>query len=179
MSTVLVTGGCGYIGSHTALCLAEAGHQVVVLDNLCNSSEVAIERVRELTGRSIDLVVGDIRDTDCLRRVFADHPVDAVMHFAGLKAVGESVERPIAYYENNVGGTIALLEAMRLAGVRQLVFSSSATVYGDPERLPVTEQMPADRATNPYGRNKSMIESILSDLEAADPDRVCRGAPLL
>lgn len=170
MSTVLVTGGCGYIGSHTALCLAEAGHQVVVLDNLCNSSEVAIERVRELTGRPIDLVVGDIRDTDCLRRVFVDHFVDAVMHFAGLKAVGESVERPLAYYENNVGGTIALLEAMCLAGVRQLVFSSSATVYGDPERLPVTEQMPADRATNSYGRNKSMIESILSDLGAADPD---------
>ena len=170
MSTVLVTGGCGYIGSHTALCLAEAGHRVVVLDNLSNSSEVAIERVRELTGRQIDLVIGDIGDRDCLGHMFERYPVDAVMHFAGLKAVGESVERPLAYYENNVAGTLVLLEAMQSAGVKQIVFSSSATVYGDPERLPITEDMPANRATNPYGQTKSMIEAILKDLAAADPE---------
>jgi len=170
VSAILVTGGSGYIGSHTVLCLAEAGHQVIVLDNLCNSSEVAIERVRELTGRPIDLVIGDIRDMDCLSQIFERHPVDAVMHFAGLKAVGESVEQPLAYYENNVAGTLVLLEAMQSAGVKQIVFSSSATVYGDPERLPITEDMPANRATNPYGQTKSMIEAILNDLAAADPE---------
>ena len=170
MSTVLVTGGCGYIGSHTALSLAEAGHRVVILDNLSNSSAVAVERVRELTGRQIDLMIGDIGDRDCLGHMFERHPIDAVMHFAGLKAVGESVERPLAYYKNNVGGTLVLLEAMQSAGVKQIVFSSSATVYGDPEQLPITEDMPANRATNPYGQTKSMIEAILNDLAAADPE---------
>ena len=152
MSTVLVTGGCGYIGSHTVLCLAEAGHHVVVLDNLCNSSRVAVERVRELTGRLIDLVIGDVRDKDCLDHIFDSHSVDAVMHFAGLKAVGESVEQPLAYYENNVAGTLVLLEAMQSAGVKQIVFSSSATVYGYPERLPITEDMPRTERPIPTDR---------------------------
>jgi UDP-glucose 4-epimerase len=167
--TVLLTGGAGYIGSHTAVELLHAGWDVVVVDNLANASATALERVRELApmGR-LDFVEADILDGAALDRALADHPVDAVVHFAGLKAVGESVAEPLRYYENNVAGTVSLLHAMDRAGVRDLVFSSSCTVYGEPERIPLDEGCRRE-ATNPYGRTKLMIEDMLTDLAAADP----------
>jgi UDP-glucose 4-epimerase len=168
MSTLLVTGGAGYIGSHTIVELLAAGHDVVCLDNYANSSPVALERVQAITGRRLTAVEGDVRDAATLDRLFAGHRIDAVVHFAALKAVGESVATPLAYYANNVGGTIELLDAMQRAGVRRFVFSSSATVYGPPERLPIDEDAPI-RATNPYGATKAMIEQILRDVVAADP----------
>ncbi|HHI75636.1 MAG TPA: UDP-glucose 4-epimerase GalE [Gammaproteobacteria bacterium] len=167
-STVLVTGGAGYIGSHTCVELLEAGYRVVVVDNLSNSSPEALRRVQEITGRELDFVETDIRDDAAMATVFDSYPVDSVIHFAGLKAVGESVERPLAYYDNNVGGTVTLLEVMADKGVKKIVFSSSATVYGDPASLPIREDFPLS-ATNPYGRSKLFIEEILRDLHRADP----------
>lgn len=165
---VLVTGGAGYIGSHTTLGLLQEGHDVVVLDNLMNSSKESLRRVEGLSGRSVDFREVDLLDADAVDAVFAEGSVDAVVHFAGLKAVGESVERPLAYYKNNVVGTLNLLDSMERAGVRRLVFSSSATVYGASDHVPLIEKSPLD-ATNPYGRTKEQIEDILTDLGAADP----------
>ncbi len=165
---LLVTGGAGYIGSHTVVQLLEAGHDVVILDDLSNSSELAVERVAEITGRGADLVVGDITDEDAVDRVFASHAFDAVVHFAGLKSVGESVTEPVRYYRTNVGGTLVLVDVMARHGVFDLVFSSSATVYGDPAAIPVDETAPTS-TTNPYGATKLMIEEILRDVAAADP----------
>src|SRR3954454_3341240 len=164
---ILVTGGTGYIGSHTTLALLEAGHDVVVLDNLSNSSTESLRRVEELTGRTAGFHQVDLLDEAGLDGVFAAEQVEAVIHFAGLKAVGESVAQPLRYYHNNVGGTLNLLRCMEAHGVRTLVFSSSATVYGAAEEVPMTEKMQLD-ATNPYGRTKEQIEDILSDLGAAD-----------
>lgn len=164
---ILVTGGAGYIGSHTCVELLEAGHDVVVLDNLVNSHRAALQRVAEIAGRAPVLERADINDADALDRIFTAHRFDAVVHFAGLKAVGESVEQPLRYYRNNVGGTVVLCEAMHAHGVRKLVFSSSATVYGDPASVPITEDFPLG-ATNPYGWSKLMIEQILRDLAVAD-----------
>ncbi|PLX84238.1 MAG: UDP-glucose 4-epimerase GalE, partial [Desulfuromonas sp.] len=165
---VLVTGGAGFIGSHTVVELLEADHQVVVVDNLSNSSLVALERVAGICGRAPAFAKVDICDKAGLRQVFAEHRPEAVVHFAGLKAVGESVEKPLSYYQNNIAGTATLCEVMAEHGVRQLVFSSSATVYGDPETLPIREDAPLG-ATNPYGRTKLFIEEMLRDLHVADP----------
>ena len=164
---ILVTGGAGYIGSHTCIALQEAGYDIVVYDNLSNSSREAIERVSKLIDQPIEFVEGDIRDTDLLKQVFAEHQFFGVIHFAGLKAVGESVAKPLLYYNNNVSGTITLLEVMREADVKNLVFSSSATVYGDPESLPINEESKRS-CTNPYGQSKLMVEHILEDLAATD-----------
>ena len=164
---ILVTGGTGYIGSHTTLALLEAGHDVVVLDNLVNSSEESLNRVQDLAGRTATFVQADLLDEDAVDSVFAKHGIDAVIHFAGLKAVGESVAKPLYYYHNNVGGTLNLLRMMDKHNVRTLVFSSSATVYGASEEVPLVEKMPMD-AVNPYGRTKEQIEDILADLGAAD-----------
>lgn len=164
---VLLTGGAGYIGSHTAVeCLA-AGHEVVVFDNLSNSSVKSLERVAQIAGRPVDFVQGDIRDRAALRALFAGHAFDAVVHFAGLKAVGESVDKPLLYYDNNIAGSIALFEEMAAAGVKAVVFSSSATVYGDPATVPITEDFPLS-ATNPYGWSKLFIEQMLRDVARAD-----------
>lgn len=166
---VLVTGGAGYIGSHTTLALLQVGFEVVVLDNLCNASSESLRRVTQLAGRAPVFVEGDIRDQDLLYRLFAEHSVDAVLHFAGLKAVGESVTQPLRYYDNNVGGTITLCQAMAAAGVFTLVFSSSATVYGDSATVPITEDQLAGHTTNPYGRSKFIVEQVLGDLAVSDP----------
>ncbi|KXJ43316.1 MAG: UDP-glucose 4-epimerase [Alcanivorax sp. Nap_24] len=168
MDTVLVTGGAGYIGSHTVLLLLEAGRRVLVLDNLSNSSREALERVAAITGKRAEFVEGDIRDTALLDRLFQEHRIGSVIHFAGLKAVGESVAQPLRYYDCNVTGSLRLLEAMDRAGVRNLVFSSSATVYGDPASVPIREDFPLS-ATNPYGATKLHIEDMLRDLHRADP----------
>ena len=165
---ILVTGGAGYIGSHTCLQLLAAGHELVVLDNLSNSQPEALQRVQKLTGRQLQLVEGDIRDETMLDAVFR-YPISAVIHFAGLKAVGESVAEPLRYYDNNVAGTLSLLKAMKKHGCKTLVFSSSATVYGDPASVPIREHFPLS-ATNPYGRSKLMIEDMLRDLAHAEPD---------
>lgn len=165
---LLVTGGAGYIGSHTVLELLQAGHDVVVLDNLCNGSLEALQRVQAISGRSLQFVQGDIRDKALLDQVFAQQRVDAVVHFAGLKAVGESVRQPLEYYACNVAGTLSLCQAMAEAGVFQLVFSSSATVYGDPAQVPVDETCPIADPTSPYGRSKLMVEHLLQDLQRAD-----------
>lgn len=165
---LLVTGGAGYIGSHTVLELLQAGHEVVVLDNLCNSSLESLRRVQAIAGRSLLFVEGDIRDKALLGQLFAQHQVDAVVHFAGLKAVGESVRQPLEYYANNMAGTLNLCQAMTDAGVFQLVFSSSATVYGDPVRVPVSEQSPLTNPSSPYGRSKLMVEQLLQDLQRSD-----------
>jgi UDP-glucose 4-epimerase len=164
---ILVTGGTGYIGSHTTLALLESGHDVVVLDNLANSSKESLNRVQDLAGRSAEFVRADLLDEQAVDAVFTDHAIDAVIHFAGLKAVGESVAKPLYYYHNNVGGTLNLLRMMDKHDVRTLVFSSSATVYGASEEVPLTENTPMD-AVNPYGRTKEQIEDILADLGAAD-----------
>ncbi|NEX19808.1 UDP-glucose 4-epimerase GalE [Thiorhodococcus mannitoliphagus] len=164
---VLVTGGAGYIGSHTCVELLLAGMQVVVVDNLCNSKEEALHRIREITGKSLGFIQADIRDRFALEEIFNQGAFDAVVHFAGLKAVGESVEKPLEYYQNNVSGTIALCQAMADAGVKKLVFSSSATVYGDPASVPIKEDFPLS-ATNPYGRSKLFIEEILRDIARSD-----------
>lgn len=165
---VFVTGGAGYIGSHTCVELLNAGFDVTVFDNFCNSHPEALARVERITGRELDYVRGDIRDRAALTAALRDSGATAVIHFAGLKAVGESVEKPLIYYDNNVHGSVCLLEAMRDCGVKTLVFSSSATVYGEPQRLPLTEDHPLS-ATNPYGRTKLMIEEILRDLHRSDP----------
>ncbi|MBG6182176.1 UDP-glucose 4-epimerase [Arthrobacter sp. CAN_A214] len=165
---ILVTGGSGYIGSHTSLALLEAGHDVVVVDNLTNSTRTSLERVEELAGRRLAFHQVDLLDEKGMSTVFEQEQVDAVIHFAGLKAVGESVDKPLYYYHNNVGGTISLLRVMDAHDVRTMVFSSSATVYGASEEVPLIEKMPLD-AVNPYGRTKEQIEDILSDVGAADP----------
>ncbi|WP_127555544.1 UDP-glucose 4-epimerase GalE [Saccharospirillum alexandrii] len=167
--TVLVTGGAGYIGSHTCIELIKAGHTVLVLDNLVNSSPESLRRVEAIVQQPVDFVEGDIRDTALLDRVFSEHDIEAVVHFAGLKAVGESTEKPLDYYDNNVYGTLCLLQVMKRHGCKNLVFSSSATVYGDPHTVPIQEHFPLS-ATNPYGRSKLMIEDILRDLHASDPE---------
>lgn len=164
---ILLTGGAGYIGSHAAVVLAQAGHGVVLYDNLSNSRREVAHRVEQIVQRSVPLVEGDVCDTVLLAQVLKDHGIDAVMHFAGLKAVGESVAEPIAYYVNNVAGTISLLQAMRQGGVRTLVFSSSATVYGQPNYLPIDEEHPTS-ASNPYGRSKLHIEEMLADVAHSD-----------
>ena len=168
MSTILVTGGAGYIGSHTAVELLNAGHQVVIIDNLCNSSPKVLDRIEALAGKNFSFLQADVRDGAALDRLFAEHRIDGVIHFAGLKAVGESVAQPLRYFENTVGSTLALLHAMDRANVRRIVFSSSATVYGDPEQVPITESSRL-QVTNPYGRTKLICEDILRDLQQADP----------
>ena len=171
---ILVTGGTGYIGSHTVVALAHVGHELLILDNLGNSRVDVLDRLETLCGKRPTFIEGDVRDAALLARVFAQHPITAVMHFAGLKAVGESVEKPIEYYDNNVHGTLQLLAAMRHANVKTFVFSSSATVYGEPSSVPIREDFPRS-ATNPYGRSKLIIEDILSDLHRAEPDwRIAR-----
>lgn len=166
--TVLVTGGAGYIGSHTVIELQKAGHQVVILDNLCNSSAEALKRVERITGQPAPLVKGDIRDAGLLDDLLKKHRFDATIHFAGLKAVGESVAKPLEYYDNNITGTQVLLAALHKANVKKFVFSSSATVYGDPESVPLRESARTG-ATNPYGRSKWFIEFMLGDVAVADP----------
>jgi len=166
---ILVTGGAGYIGSHTCVELLKAGHQVVVFDNFCNSFPEAVRRVEKISGRQIVQIEGDVRDRAALEQTLRQHQCDAVIHFAGLKAVGESVAKPLEYYDHNVVGTIRLLEAMQATGVKTIVFSSSATVYGVPQFLPYTEDHPLS-STSPYGRCKLMVEDILRDLHVAHPD---------
>ncbi|MDW9426484.1 UDP-glucose 4-epimerase GalE, partial [Yersinia enterocolitica] len=166
---VLVTGGSGYIGSHTCVQLIEAGYQPVILDNLCNSKSSVLARIHQLTGYTPELYQGDIRDRALLDKIFAAHPIHAVIHFAGLKAVGESVSKPLEYYNNNVFGTLVLLEAMRAAQVKNFIFSSSATVYGDQPQIPYVESFPTGSPSSPYGRSKLMVEQILQDVQLADP----------
>ncbi len=166
-SKILVTGGTGYIGSHTTVELVRSGLGVVVVDNLSNSSPKVLDRLGRLCDRPVQFVEADVRDGAALDRIFSQHDIEGVVHFAGLKAVGESVAEPLRYFENNVGGTLSLLQAMNRAEVRRIVFSSSATVYGDPETVPITESSPL-RVTNPYGRTKLICEDILRDLQATD-----------
>lgn len=166
---ILVTGGAGYIGSHTVLSLLERGDEVVVLDNLCNASDVSLDRVSELTDKDIIFYQGDVRDPDCLQRIFDDHDITAVIHFAGLKAVGESAHKPLEYYQNNVSGTLVLLEEMRRAGVHRFIFSSSATVYGVNAKVPYVETSPIGGTTSPYGTSKVMVEQVLADFAKAEP----------
>lgn len=168
-TSILVTGGAGFIGSHTCVALLDAGHDVVVLDNLCNSDATVLQRIGRICGREPVFIEGDIQDASLLKQLFEEHPITAVMHFAGLKAVGESMQLPLIYYENNVSGTLTLLAAMKNAGVRTMVFSSSATVYGNPASVPITEDFPRS-TTNPYGTTKLVIEDILADLHRAEPD---------
>ncbi len=165
---ILVTGGAGYIGSHTCVELLNDGHEVVVVDNFVNSSPKSIERVRQITGKDVALYEADVRDKAALGRIFSENKIDYVIHFAGLKAVGESCAKPVLYYDNNICGTLALVEVMREYGCKKIVFSSSATVYGDPEVLPLTEECKTGGTTNPYGTSKLFQERILSDVYAAD-----------
>jgi len=167
MTTILITGGTGYIGSHTVVELMAAGHEIFILDNLCNSKASVLDRIQRIVGRRPRFEQIDVRDRPALRRIFSSHRFDAVVHFAGLKAVGESVERPLEYYDNNVSGSVALFDCMGEAGLRTIVFSSSATVYGEPATVPIREDFPLS-ACNPYGRSKLMIEDVLRDTAAAD-----------
>ena len=167
---ILVTGGAGFIGSHTLVELNNSGHETVVVDNLCNSNRKSLERVAELTGKEIPFYEVDIRDRAGLNRVMEAHRFDACIHFAGLKAVGESVEKPWEYYENNIGGTLTLLDVMRQHGCKNIIFSSSATVYGAPAIIPITEECPKGQCTNPYGQTKSMLEEIMMDMQKADKE---------
>ena len=168
---ILVTGGAGLIGSHTLIELYNAGHTAVVIDNLSNSSRKSLERVAEILGiPEIPFYQVDIRDREGLEKVFAEHQLDACIHFAGLKAVGESVEKPWEYYENNIGGTLVLVDVMRKHGCKNIIFSSSATIYGDPAEIPITENCPKGQCTNPYGWTKSMLEQVLIDIQKADPE---------
>ena len=166
---ILITGGCGYIGSHTCIEMLKAGYDIVVIDNYYNSKPEALKRVRELAGKDFPFYECDIRDAAGLRRVFEAHKIDAVIHFAGLKAVGESVQKPLTYYDNNVGGTVTLCQVMSEMGCKRMIFSSSATVYGTGNTSPLNEEMPTGAVTNPYGRTKFMIEGILQDLCVSDP----------
>ena len=168
---ILVTGGAGYIGSHTLIELYKAGHTAVVVDNLSNSNSESLRRVAKIIGvDEIPFYKTDIRDREGLENVFAKHNIDACIHFAGLKAVGESVEKPWEYYENNISGTLVLVDVMRKHGCKNIIFSSSATVYGDPAEIPITEQCPKGQCTNPYGWTKSMLEQVLMDIQKADPE---------
>jgi UDP-glucose 4-epimerase len=167
--SILVTGGAGYIGSHTTLALLEAGYTVVVLDNLTNSSLESLRRVERICGKAATFIKGDIRDRDLLDSIFSSYRIQAVLHFAGLKAVGESVQQPLTYYENNVSGSLVLFQAMAAAAVFNLVFSSSATVYGEPTQMPINEAYPTGTPTNPYGRSKLMVEEVLRDLAHSEP----------
>ena len=167
---ILVTGGAGFIGSHTCVELQESGYDVVVLDNLCNSSEKSLERVEAITGKKVTFYKGDILDRDILGRIFEKEDIECCIHFAGLKAVGESVQKPWEYYYNNISGTLTLVDEMRKHGVKNIIFSSSATVYGDPAQIPITEECPKGTCTNPYGWTKWMLEQILTDLHTADPE---------
>ena len=168
--SILVTGGAGYIGSHTCLELLKAGYEVVVADNLCNSSEEAVRRVEKIAGKPVKFYQADILDREALNKIFDTEEIDSVIHFAGLKAVGESVAKPLEYYHNNITGTLILCDVMRNHGVKNIVFSSSATVYGDPAFVPITEDCPKGQITNPYGQTKSMLEQILTDFHVADPE---------
>ncbi|MBE5958882.1 MAG: UDP-glucose 4-epimerase GalE [Lachnospiraceae bacterium] len=170
MGKILVTGGAGYIGSHTCVELLNAGYDVVVIDNLSNSSEKSLERVKKLTGKEIKFYKGDILDRDILNEIMTKEDIDACIHFAGLKAVGESVAKPWEYYNNNINGTLTLVDVMRQHGCKNIIFSSSATVYGDPAQIPITEECPKGQCTNPYGWTKSMLEQILMDMQKADPE---------
>ena len=168
--SILVTGGAGYIGSHTVVELQNAGYEVVVLDNLSNSSEKSLERVSAITGKQVPFYKADIQDREALNRIFDAEKIDSCIHFAGLKAVGESVAKPWEYYQNNIAGTLTLVDVMRKHHVKNIIFSSSATVYGDPAVIPITEECPKGQCTNPYGWTKSMLEQILSDMQKADPE---------
>ena len=167
---ILVTGGAGYIGSHTCVELLNAGYDVVVVDNLCNSCKEALDRVQEITGKTLKFYEVDILDREGLTKVFEAEQIDSVIHFAGLKAVGESVAKPLEYYHNNITGTLSLMGVMDEVGVKNIVFSSSATVYGSPEEMPITENCPKGACTNPYGWTKSMMEQIMTDVQKAKPD---------
>ena len=168
---ILVTGGAGFIGSHTIIELYKAGHRAVVVDNLSNSNPIALKRVAEISGvDEIPFHKVDIRDREGLEQVFVEHQFDACIHVAGLKAVGESVEKPWEYYENNIAGTLTLVDVMRKHSCKNIIFSSSATVYGDPAEMPITENCPKGQCTNPYGWTKSMLEQVLMDIQKADPD---------
>ena len=167
---ILVTGGAGYIGSHTCVELLNAGYDVVVLDNLCNSSKESLNRVEEITGKKVTFYEVDLLDQPKVKMVFDNEKIESVIHFAGLKAVGESVYKPLEYYHNNITGTVILCDEMRKHGVKSIVFSSSATVYGDPAFVPITEACPKGEITNPYGRTKGMLEQVLTDLHTADPE---------
>ena len=167
---ILVTGGAGYIGSHTVVELQNAGHDVVVVDNLSNSKEIALQRVSQITGKPVDFYNIDIRDFDALDKLLAKYSFDCCIHFAGLKAVGESVEKPLEYYDNNVGGTVTLLRALNKHNCKNIIFSSSACVYGNPKIIPITEECPKGACTNPYGQTKHIIEEIMKDLQKSDKD---------
>ncbi len=168
--SILVTGGAGYIGSHTVVELQNAGYDVIVCDNLCNSSKKSLERVEQITGKSVKFYLADILDADAMSKIFAENTIDSVIHFAGLKAVGESVAKPWEYYNNNITGTLVLVDVMKKYGCKNIIFSSSATVYGDPAFIPITEECPKGQCTNPYGWTKSMLEQILTDIQKADPE---------
>ena len=168
--SILVTGGAGYIGSHTVVELQNAGYEVVVVDNLSNSSRESLKRVEKITGKPVTFYEADILDREALNRIFEKESIESCIHFAGLKAVGESVQKPWEYYENNIAGTLTLVDVMRKHGVKNIIFSSSATVYGDPAVIPITEECPKGQCTNPYGWTKSMLEQILTDMQKADPE---------
>lgn len=168
--SILVTGGAGYIGSHTCVELLEAGYEVVVADNLYNASRESLKRVEKITGKNVTFYETDILDKEALNKIFDAHDIEAVIHFAGYKAVGESVRKPIEYYYNNMTGTLVLCDVMRAHGVKNIVFSSSATVYGDPAQIPITENCPKGRPTNPYGWTKSMLEQVLTDIHTSDAE---------
>ncbi len=167
---ILVTGGAGYIGSHTVVELQNSGYDVVVMDNLANSSKKSLERVEALTGKKVTFYETDIRDREGLEKIFANEKIDSVIHFAGLKAVGESVQKPWEYYDNNISGTLTLVDVMRQHGCKNMIFSSSATIYGNPAFIPITEECPKGVCTNPYGWTKSMLEQVLTDIQKADPE---------
>ncbi|MBN3860194.1 UDP-glucose 4-epimerase GalE [Neisseriaceae bacterium PsAf] len=167
---ILVTGGTGYIGSHTVLELLQNNYEVLILDNLSNSNKIVLSRLEELANCSIPFIEGDVRDRDLLKKLFTQYPIESVIHFAGLKAVGESVQYPLKYYDNNVNGSIILTQEMQIANIKNIVFSSSATVYGTPKEVPIKENMPTGGTTNPYGTSKSMVERILTDLQSSDPE---------
>ncbi len=168
--TILVTGGAGFIASHTNIELLNAGYDVIVMDNLCNSSKESVARVEQITGKKVKFYEADMRNVEDLEKIFSENVIDVIIHFAGLKAVGESCVKPFEYYENNISGTLNIISMMRKYNVRKMVFSSSATVYGDPEVIPITEECKVGGVTNPYGQTKLMLEQILTDIQKADPD---------
>ena len=168
--TILVTGGAGFIASHTNIELLNAGYDVIVMDNLCNSSKESVARVEQITGKKVKFYEADMRNVEDLEKIFSENVIDVIIHFAGLKAVGESCVKPFEYYENNISGTLNIISMMRKYNVKKMVFSSSATVYGDPEAIPITEECKVGGVTNPYGQTKLMLEQILTDIQKADPD---------